>query len=95
MLNLQISIASHVDSTVSLTKNIGWSTGLILEQALNDVIKDAYTVTNIKIGNDKNGQPIKDFTLTDKKLGISQQVQVKCIQKKNYNRNSIMNKLYF
>ena len=78
----------HVDSTVSLTKNIGWSTGLILEQALNDVIKDAYTVTNIKIGNDKNGQPIKDFTLTDKKLGISQQVQVKCIQKKNYNRNS-------
>lgn len=30
-------------------------------------------------------------TLTDKKLGISQQVQVKCIQKKNYNRNSIMN----
>lgn len=81
----------HVDSTVSLTKNIGWSTGLILEQALNDVIKDAYTVTNIKIGNDKNGQPIKDFTLTDKKLGISQQVQVKCIQKKNYNRNSIMN----
>ena len=61
----------HVDSTVSLTKNIGWSTGLILEQALNDVIKDAYTVTNIKIGNDKNGQPIKDFTLTDKKLGIS------------------------
>ncbi len=84
------NITNH-NITVNLTKNVGWITGLTIENAVIEIIKDEYTVSHMKVTNDKNGQPTKDFSLTDENNNITQHIQIKCINQKNLDKNTIMN----
>ena len=81
----------HKNIVYNTSKNIGWQTGLIIEDTIISIIsKNFKKINKTKVIQSKNGNPITDCVFevdnTEK-----YNVQIKCVKLRNYKSGNIMN----
>lgn len=80
----------HKSIVSNTSKNIGWQTGLIIEDAIISIIsKNIKKINKTKVIPSKNGNPITDCVF---EVGNTEKynIQIKCVKLRNYKSGNII-----
>lgn len=81
----------HKSIVSNTSRNIGWQTGLIIEDAIISIIsKNFKKINKTKVIPGKRGEPIKDCVF-EVNPNEKYNVQIKCVKLNNYKSGNIMN----